>query len=120
MIPTTITVLDHIPRTPNGKIDRNHVGTLLATAGSVCGVDTVATPHADGARLAGLWQAEFNLLTVSVDDNFFDLGGHSLMALRLFPKAEREFQVKLSFGLLFEHVTIASMASVIDRELGTP
>jgi aspartate racemase len=114
MVPSAVEVLPQLPLTPVGKLDRR----ALAARGLPATAAGYVAPSTDTeARLARLWQEALHLdEPVSVADDFFDLGGHSLLAMSLFPELEREFRVKLPLSMLFEQVTVASQAAVIDAE----
>ncbi len=69
-------------------------------------------------RLAEMWQNLLGVSPVGVEDSFFDLGGHSLIAVRLFANVKREFKVEFPISVLFEAPTIAKCASLIAAETG--
>ncbi|MBB4174374.1 acyl transferase domain-containing protein [Sulfitobacter noctilucicola] len=69
-------------------------------------------------RLADLWQNLLGVSPVGVEDSFFDLGGHSLIAVRLFASIKREFKVEFPISVLFEAPTIAKCAALIAAETG--
>jgi len=84
-----------------------------------------ATPRLDPnssteARLTAIWQDLLNLPDIGRDDDFFALGGHSLMTLRMFSRIHREFGKSLPLATLLKHPTIASLASQIDPPQETP
>jgi acyl transferase domain-containing protein len=68
--------------------------------------------------LAGLWQNLLGVSPVGVEDSFFDLGGHSLIAVRLFAAIKRAFRVDFPISILFEAPTIAKCAALIAAEVG--
>jgi amino acid adenylation domain-containing protein len=112
-VPTIIRALDEIPLTPNGKLDRAVLQGMAAEAKLAPPVP----PRTETERRVGrLWQEALGLdQPPSVSDDFFDLGGHSVLALTLFPKLEREFNVRLSLPLLFENPVLADLAEAVDR-----
>jgi thioesterase domain-containing protein/acyl carrier protein len=67
-------------------------------------------------RLAGFWQELLGLERVGVEDSFFDLGGHSLIAVRLFAMIRKAFQVDLPISVLFEAPTIRRIAALIPQQ----
>ncbi len=76
-------------------------------------------PRTDVERtLAGFWQDLLGVAEVGIDDNFFDLGGHSLIAVRLFAMVRKTYRIDLPISILFEAPTIAACADLISRELG--
>ena len=115
MVPATLVRLDRLPRTPNDKIDRRR---LPAPAASDLGTshEHVAARSDVEAALAEIWCEVLKLERVSVEANFFDLGGHSLIAIRLFSEIQRRLGQQLRFGLLLEHPTIAGLAAVIESD----
>ena len=94
MVPQHFVVLDKLPLTPNGKIDRKALPAPLAE-------NAVSAPRAearnDAERLvAEIWQHALQVKQVGVHDNFFDLGGHSLLSLQVTAEIERRTGVRLS------------------------
>jgi acyl carrier protein len=107
MVPSAIVVLDEMPLTANGKVDRR----ALPAPAQVTREETFVAPRdAIEEQLAKLWIEMLGLKQVSVNDNFFDLGGHSLLASRLVSRARETFHVELPLRSLFETATIAEMA----------
>jgi hypothetical protein len=102
MVPSVFVILDSIPLNPNGKIDRR---ALLK-------VDDVTTPQSDTyvaprteieRSLAAIWKELLDVDRVSVNDNFFDLGGHSLLSVRAIARIEKKHGVRLGIrDLMFQ------------------
>jgi acyl transferase domain-containing protein len=67
--------------------------------------------------LAAIWQAAFGLEAISVHDNFFDMGGHSLMGIQILARVRDQFGLNLPPGTLYERPTLASFAALIDNKL---
>jgi len=109
MIPGRFVVLGALPLTPNGKLDR------LALPPPDPPVARRGEPPAtlDEARLAALWRKVLQLETVGRDDDFFDLGGHSLLIARLLRLAEAEFGHRVPMAALFRAPRLADMAILI-------
>lgn len=80
--------------------------------------DFVAPRTAIEEKLADFWRKLLGVAQVGVDDNFFDLGGHSLIAVRLFTMIKREYSVEFPISVLFEAPTIARCAALIAAERG--
>jgi thioesterase domain-containing protein/acyl carrier protein len=71
------------------------------------------------SRLAGIWQKLPGLESVDIDQNFFDLGGDSSLAVRMFAEIEKTFKIKLPLATLYETPTIESLARVVRGETST-
>ncbi len=111
-IPSVFVVLDAMPLTPNGKLDRaalpvpNSHRPLLTTL--------FAAPRSSiEETLTKIWTEVLRLEQVGIHDNFFDLGGHSLAAMRLVSRVIKQFQLELPLQSLFQSPTVAEMATII-------
>jgi amino acid adenylation domain-containing protein len=113
MIPAAFVMLDAFPLTPNGKIDRAALAALGAAA-LVPEHDYVAPRTPTEATLADIWRDVVNVERIGVDDNFFEIGGHSLMVTQVMWRARETFQVELSLRTLFERPTIAELAEAVE------
>jgi non-ribosomal peptide synthetase component F/acyl carrier protein len=117
MIPVRFVVLESLPLTANGKVDHE---ALRAASDKASLHDR--PPHI-GARtpteevLAGIWADVLGCEEIGIDDNFFDLGGHSLLGIQMVWRASEAFGIDVSLHLLFESPTIAALADTIDREM---
>jgi amino acid adenylation domain-containing protein/thioester reductase-like protein len=113
MVPALFIMLEAIPLTLNGKIDRNAL-TLLDISKLTLkeGFSPSRTPTEKS--LVTIWADTLNIEKVGVYDNFFELGGHSLMALVVISKIRDVFSVELPVVCLFESPTIAEIAQAID------
>lgn len=111
MLPDSFVILDTLPLTSNGKIDRRKLASVSTREGHR---DDFVPPRTElEVKLAGLWAEVLSVERVSVNDNFFDLGGHSLLATRLMFKVRELFDVELPVRALFEAPTLAGFAVVI-------
>ncbi|MEX5594535.1 amino acid adenylation domain-containing protein [Pseudomonas orientalis] len=110
MVPSAYMSLERLPLTANGKIDRKAlpVPALQAPADRVFEPPRDALEH----RLGQLWADVLKLEQVGRDDSFFELGGHSLLAIRLVGLME-EAGLQVSLAELFEHVSVANVASML-------
>lgn len=117
MIPATISVVERFATTPSGKIDRKALPepTETTTRGQT-GYVAPRTPAEE--VLANIWAQQFGCARVSVHDDFFSLGGDSLMALRVLDRASH---AGLTFDPsdLFRHSTVAELASVAKPQFAT-
>lgn len=111
MLPSSFVVLDSLPLTTTGKVDRN------ALPIDQIGVETkenyVAPRTALEQVLAGIFSEVLSLPRVGADDSFFDLGGHSLLAIQLVSRVREAFQLELPLRKLFEAPTVAGLAAAI-------
>ncbi|MES1244614.1 MAG: amino acid adenylation domain-containing protein, partial [Acidobacteriota bacterium] len=114
MVPAAFVVLDDLPITPNGKVDRRALALL-----EIHETATGAAPRTPTEEvLAGIWSDLLGRERVGTDEDFFDLGGHSLLGMRLAARASEAFGVDLSLRALFEAPTIAALARRIDGSAG--
>jgi enterobactin synthetase component F len=112
MIPTAFVTLDALPVTANGKLDRK----ALPTPGRQALMNYVAPRTTTEAKLAELWATELGVERVGIHDNFFDLGGDSLMAARMIAEIQTVFSIEISLAALFEASTIADLAGRLEGE----
>lgn len=112
MVPNRIVLVPSLPTTPNGKIDR-------AALPAVPQIDD--RTDADGPRtatertLVSLWSEVLGLQWVGLDEDFFDVGGHSLMAVRLAAMVEQKFGVRVGVASVLEWRTVRQLAAEVDR-----
>ncbi|MFQ5852527.1 MAG: amino acid adenylation domain-containing protein [Candidatus Binatia bacterium] len=114
MIPSAFVMLDALPLTPTGKVDRQALpppGKYRPELDTPC----VAPRTPIEEELAKIWAEVLSLDQVGIHDNFFDLGGHSLAATRVISRVIKTFKVELPIRSLFESPTVAEMVVVITR-----
>jgi natural product biosynthesis luciferase-like monooxygenase protein len=116
MVPGEFVVLDRLPLTPNGKVDRNALLRLETTAAATN--DFVAPETPTERKLAKLWQDVLRIDRIGVNDNFFESGGHSLLAMQLARRIRDEFGVELSLQTLFQQPRMRDLSARID-DIGT-
>jgi len=114
MVPASFMLLDEMPLTPNGKVDRAGLPEPIEA-----GIEGAPVPLRTPVEelLAGIWGQVLNLEQINADDNFFKLGGHSLLAAQVISRARAYFQVELPLQALFETPTIAGLAEQIEAGL---
>jgi amino acid adenylation domain-containing protein len=118
MAPTAYVFLDQIPISSNGKIDRKALPLPEETP--TIQADTYIAPRNHLEKtLVGIWAEVLGAQQVGLDDDFFDLGGHSLVGVRLLAKIKKIYQVNLELAVLFEARTVRQFADVI-RKLKQP
>jgi len=115
MVPTAFVMLEQMPLTPNGKVDRKALpapeGLLQTTA------PYVAPRNVTETNLVAIWQTILPVEKLGVLDNFFEVGGHSLLAVRVITKVREEFKIDIPLSALFEVLTVEGMAKYIDSTL---
>jgi amino acid adenylation domain-containing protein len=110
MVPGAFHFLDDLPRTPNGKLDRQALTTgPLPDADACCGFVPPDSPLERG--IAEIWQQVLGLERVGLDDNFFDLGGHSLLLAQVQAKLADMLGCELTMVELFQHPTVRALAA---------
>ena len=112
MIPASVVLLDHLPVTSTGKLDRQ----ALPRPDRASAVRAAAprAPETSEKALASIWADVLGVEFVGTEDNFFSLGGHSLLVLKLASRIARQFGVELPIGQVFDCPTLAAMAEKID------
>lgn len=110
MVPGVYVVLEALPRTPHGKIDRAALPAPDAGARPVS-ASHVAPRSPEEEAIAAIWCEVLRLERVGVHDNFFELGGHSLLGIQVFSRIEAHLGQYLPLSLLFEAPTVAQLAA---------
>lgn len=110
MIPAAFVFLDAFPLTASGKINR----LALPRPGPVARKEFVAPRTAVEQILAGIWSDVLNVAEIGVNDDFFGLGGHSLLLARIAARIRESFNVDLSLRVLFEASTVADLAKRVE------
>ncbi|MBG0832651.1 amino acid adenylation domain-containing protein [Planomonospora sp. ID67723] len=111
LVPWRVVTIGAVPLTANGKVDK---GALPAPA-----VTAVRTPPATAAEhlLAEVWAELLGTDEFGVHDDFFRLGGHSILAVRLLARLQEVFEVDLAFRTVFEHPTVAGLAHAVEEAI---
>jgi amino acid adenylation domain-containing protein len=110
MVPSALVLLDALPLTINGKIDRP---ALPAPERGTDSEEYIAPRTDEEKLLAQIWAAVLGRERVGVHDNFFELGGHSLLATQLISRIRDAFQIELPLRTIFELPTVAGLAERI-------
>jgi acyl carrier protein len=108
MMPSAFVLLDALPITPNGKVDRRR---LPAPGLPESGRSLVAARNATEERLLAIWTELLGVDRIGVEDDFFALGGHSLLATQAISRVRQAFGVELPLRTFFEAPSVASAAT---------
>jgi amino acid adenylation domain-containing protein len=113
MLPATFMVLEQFPINKNGKVDRKQLrkakGTVLKSTEK-----HLTARNATEAYIIEIWQRVLGIKEISVADNFFDLGGHSLKVSRLLYEYQEHFEATITMEAIFLNPTVAAQAILID------
>ncbi|MBC8229643.1 non-ribosomal peptide synthetase [bacterium] len=112
MLPSAFVMLEKMPLTPNGKVDRSAL-PAPDTSRSV-EEDYIAPRTPTEELLAAIWAEVLGLEQVGIRDNFFELGGNSLLATQVISRVYETFQMKLPLTSLFEKPTVGNLAESIE------
>jgi acyl carrier protein len=114
MVPTAFLFLESLPLTLNGKVNRKALPA--PDPGQLRQGDEFIAPETDlQEQLAAIWMELLHLPQVSIHQDFFALGGNSLLATRLMMRIQSVFLVEVPLRELFEAPTVAELALVIER-----
>jgi len=112
MIPASVVLLDSLPRTPNGKVDRKALPVPDRTRPDLRAV--YQSPRtATEKEIAAIWKIALDIDQIGIDDNFFDLGGHSLLMTRVHAQLRSTVAPDLSLVELFQYPTVRTLAAKI-------
>lgn len=111
MIPTVFVILDAFPLSPNGKLDRN----ALPVPTLPINQRYIAPSTALEQTVAEIWSNVLNLKQISVDNNFFELGGNSLSAARIISKIERVKNKEMKLQDIYDAPTIKELSIIINN-----
>ena len=110
MVPSAFVMLEALPLTPSGKVDRR---ALPVPERASSEREYIAPRTATEEKLSTLCAELLRVERVGMEDDFFELGGHSLLATQFISRVRAEFQVELALRALFEKPTIAQLADQI-------
>ncbi|MEE4683201.1 phosphopantetheine-binding protein, partial [Pseudomonas alliivorans] len=115
MVPTHFVLLDALPLTANGKLDRK---ALPAPDATQLQAQFVAPEGELEQQLAAIWAEVLKIEQVGRTDNFFELGGHSLVAVQMLVRVREQLQHEVSLKDLFEHPVLADFSVTIQQKNG--
>jgi acyl carrier protein len=115
MVPSAVVLLDELPLTRNGKLDRAGLPPLDGEAAEASRF--VAPRSATEETIAAIWRDVLKRDQVGVTESFLELGGHSLLAIRVLGRISKQLGVRLALRALFETPTLEEIAAIVDAEL---
>ena len=116
MVPSFFIPLDALPKTPAGKLDRRALPPPTPGTSDEGAWAPPETPTE--SAVAAIWSEVLEVERVGADDDFFDLGGHSLKATRIFSRVSARLGVELPVGVIFDRPTVRGMAAAVDERRG--
>jgi amino acid adenylation domain-containing protein len=119
MVPQAWMVMDALPKTPGGKVNRRALPAPDAAAAQE-EAQFAAPATATEQAVAEIWREVLGLERVGATDDFFDLGGHSLKATRILTRVGARLGVDLPVGVIFDHPTVRGIAALVDERRATP
>jgi amino acid adenylation domain-containing protein len=115
MHPSHYVTLDALPLTPNGKVDR---ASLPAPDGGRQSAEAYVAPQGEvEEKIAKAWSDVLGVDRVGMTDNFFDLGGHSLLLMRVAARVKEQFKIELPLRVMFEAPTVGGIAERVKETL---
>jgi len=117
LVPSTLVFLPALPLTPNGKTDRRAL-PAPETAAIEAAREFVAPRNAPERLVAGIWERLLARPRVGAHDNFFEIGGHSLLAMQMIARLRQESGAELPLRQLFEDATVAGVATRVAALIG--
>lgn len=118
MVPSAFVIMENLPLTPNGKVDRKALPAPEASATELSHSYVSPRDHFE-MRLSQLWEETLGVRSIGVKDNFFDLGGNSLLAVRLMAQIRKQFSGHVPISALFEGATIEHLAQTLRGHTNT-
>jgi len=114
MLPSMFVVIGAVPLTPHGKVDRRALPS--PTAGNIAtSAEYIAPRTTTEKELAAIWQELLDVERVGISDNFFQIGGHSLSAMRVVARMRSIQDLDIPVSGIFQHPTIESLAAEVDH-----
>ncbi|MEG4497438.1 amino acid adenylation domain-containing protein [Microcoleus sp. F10-C6] len=115
MIPAGFVFLDALPLNPNGKVDRRALATQKWQSSDAAPNETIAVAPRDQLELqvTEIWQQVLGINSIGIRDNFFEVGGHSLLAAHLLAEIEKVFDKKLPLSAIFQSPTVEQLADIL-------
>jgi len=120
MMPKRFIQVEKVPRTLDGRVDRQAlIRVLQAAEASEAAPEYVAPRNGIEEKLANIWVRTFAVERIGIYDNFFQLGGNSLLAMQVMARINSTFQVEFPLRRLFEAPTVAQLSIVVEQLVKT-
>ena len=113
-IPSQFVFLETLPLTPSGKVDRRSLPEVTIARSQLANSYTPPNSNLE-QQIVAIWQDVLSLETVGIDDNFFDLGGHSLLIVQVRTRLETLLNREIPLVTLFQYPTIRSLANYLNE-----
>ncbi len=119
MVPSAFVLLDAMPLTPNGKIDRKALPSLTHERPTLYTPYVAPTTETE-QMLVAIYSALLGIREIGVNDDFLRLGGHSLLAMQLLSRIRSQWALDLPVHTVFERSTVAQLATYLHEQGGSP
>jgi len=116
MVPSSFVLMEKLPLTPNGKVDRRALPSPNETSAEAAAEAEAPLNEVESA-LAEIWCEVIGVEEVRREDNFFDLGGHSVLVTQMITRVRSGMGVELTLRNVFETPSLGELAQIIDRQL---
>lgn len=113
MIPNLMLKLDSIPMNPNGKLDRKALEEMKINLSG--NVDFATPSSASEIKMARIWEELLNVSGIGLNDDFMDLGGHSLLVMTLVNEVNERFNSNISINSIYEYPTVSKLLAYIEK-----
>jgi amino acid adenylation domain-containing protein/FkbM family methyltransferase len=116
MVPADFVLLESIPLTPNGKLDRRLLPAPKRVRAQSVSESVAPRSHTE-KTIAAIWSAVLGVELIGIHDNFFDMGGQSLLATQVMARVREAFGVQVALRTVFEQPTVAALAVCVDTTM---
>ncbi|REC61343.1 hypothetical protein DRF65_16645 [Chryseobacterium pennae] len=114
MVPDLFIILEEIPLTPNGKIDRKFLSSIEKS--ELINLKKLRPETINEKGICEIWETVLGLQNINIDDNFFDIGGNSLLLMELITKLNEKFKKTIRINELYKFATIKEQALLVDND----
>lgn len=116
MVPQKFVHIETMPLNSSGKIDRSRLSTHPHATQKLKIIDSISEDSSDERRLMGILKRLLNLTSINMNNDFFDLGGDSLLAMQLISEIGQEFNIDIALELIFEHSKLSEILGFINEK----